>query len=299
MFLRKVDFISPPITIFYKGESSHTSIFSGILSLIVYGFTFIFGIIFFVNYFRRVNPQVYYYNRYVENAGEFPINSSSIFNFIQIIDASTNIPNEVDFDLVRIIGIEETIDEYEKNNNLSEYNHWIYGKCNNNSDIEGINNLITFERFTESACIRKYYNKEEHKYYETTDINFKWPTLLYGCSHPNRTFYGIIMEKCRNDTTKQLSDGKKCKSEDKIIEYIQNNSINLQLLDNLADVVNYKNPFTKYFYSITNGLFEDGYTINHLNLNPATLITDDDLFFEKTKEIESYFYEQNEKVTGN
>ena len=45
-------------------------------------------------------------------------------------------------------------------------------------------------------------------------------------------------------------------------------------------------PFTKYFYSITNGLFEDGYTINHLNLNPATLITDDDLFFGKTKEIE-------------
>jgi hypothetical protein len=107
------------------------------------------------------------------------------------------------------------------------------------------------------------------------------------------------MEKCRNDTTKQLSDGKKCNSEDKIIEYIQNNSISLQLLDNYPDVVNYENPFTKYFCSITNGLFEDGYTINHLNLNPATLITDDDLFFEKTKEIESYFYEQNEKVTGN
>jgi hypothetical protein len=50
MFLRKVDFISPPITIFYKGESSHTSIFSGILSLIIYGFTFIFGIIFFAYY---------------------------------------------------------------------------------------------------------------------------------------------------------------------------------------------------------------------------------------------------------
>ena len=297
MFFRKVDFISPPITIFYKGESSHTSIFSGILSLIVYGFSFILGMIFFVNFLRHADPQVYYYNRYVENAGVFPINASSLFNFIQIIDTKTNKPNEVDFDSIRIIGIEETIEVYEKNNNLSEYNHWIYGKCNNSTDTEGINDLITFEHFTESACIRKYYNKKEHKYYDTTDINFKWPALLYGCSNPNRTFYGIILEKCRNDSIKQLLDGNLCKSEDKIVDYINNNSINLQLIDNYADVVNYKNPFIKYFYSISNGLFENVYTTNHLNLNPATLITDDDLFLAKTKEIESYFYEQNEKIS--
>ena len=28
----------------------------------------------------------------------------------------------------------------------------------------------------QSACIRKYFNAENQKYYETTDKNFKWPT---------------------------------------------------------------------------------------------------------------------------
>ena len=64
----------------------------------------------------------------------------------------------------------------------------------------------------------------------------------------------------------------------------------------MEDVVNYENPFIKYFYSVSNGLFENTFTTNHLNLNPATLITNDDLFFENSKEIGSYFFEQNEKI---
>ena len=296
MFFKKIDLISPPITIFYKGESAHTSIFSGILSLIVYSISTAFGIYYAVNYIKHANPQVYYYNRYVEDAGIFPMNSSSIFNFIQIIDTVSNIPTPVDFDSIRIIGIEETIDIYENNNNLLEYNHWIYGKCNNSTDTEGINDLIDFQYFTESACIRKYYNKDTKKYYDTNDQNFIWPILKYGCSHPNRTFYGIILEKCRNDSLKVLSDGRKCKSKEEIEEYIYKNSMNLKIIDNYADVVNYENPFIKYFYSVSNGLFENTFTTNHLNLNPATLITNDDLFFENSKEIGSYFFEQNEKI---
>lgn len=295
MFFKKLDLISPPITIFYKGESSHTSIFSGILSLIVYSISTAFGIYYAVNYIKHANPQVYYYNRYVEDAGIFPMNSSSIFNFIQIIDTATNIPTPVDFDLIRIIGIEETIDIYENNNNLLEYNHWIYGKCNNSTDIEGINDLIDFQYFTESACIRKYYNKDTKKYYDTNDQNFVWPILKYGCSHPNRTFYGIILEKCRNDTMKTLSDGRKCKSKEEITEYIYKNSMNLKIIDNYADVVNYENPFIKYFYSVSNGLFENSFTTNHLNLNPATLITKDDLVFENSKEIGSFFLNKMKK----
>ena len=296
MFFKKIDLISPPITIFYKGESAHTSIFSGILSLIVYSISTAFGIYYAVNYIKHANPQVYYYNRYVEDAGIFPMNSSSIFNFIQIIDTVSNIPTPVDFDSIRIIGIEETIDIYENNNNLLEYNHWIYGKCNNSTDTEGINDLIDFQYFTESACIRKYYNKDTKKYYDTNDQNFIWPILKYGCSHPNRTFYGIILEKCRNDSLKVMSDGRKCKSKEEIEEYIYKNSMNLKIIDNYADVVNYENPFIKYFYSVSNGLFENTFTTNHLNLNPATLITNDDLFFENSKEIGSYFFEQNEKI---
>jgi len=298
MFFKKLDMISPPITIFYKGNSTHPSIFSGILTLIGYFVAFYFGIRYSIEYIRHQNPQIYYYNRYIEDAGNFPVNSSQIFSFIQILDTASNTPSPIEFDSVRIIGLETTVDLYKLDNNLSQYNHWLYGRCNNSSDTEGISYLINFDHFTESACIRKYYNKDDKKYYDTNDERFIFPNIIHGCSHPDRTFYGIILEKCRNDSLKFLSDGQYCNTKEHILQYIQKSSINLQLIDNYADVLNYENPFTKYFYSISNGLFEESYTTNHLNFNPATLITNDAIFFDNDKKSLAYIFQQNEKVTA-
>ena len=122
-----MDFLSPSITLYYKGDESHSSIFSGVLTIIVYSICITFGILYAIQFINKTNPQVYYYNRYVEDAGEFIINSSSMFSFIQILDTKKNIPDIVDFDLLNIIGIEETIDLYQENNDLSKYNHWLYG----------------------------------------------------------------------------------------------------------------------------------------------------------------------------
>ena len=298
MFFKKLDMISPPITIFYKGNSTHPSVFSGILTLMVYFVAFYFGIRYGIEYLRHQNPQIYYYNRYIEDAGNFPVNSSQIFSFVQILDTASNTPAPIEFDSVRIIGLETTIDLYKLDNNLSQYNHWLYGRCNNSSDTEGISYLINFDYFTESACIRKYYNKDDKIYYNTNDEKFIFPNIIHGCSHPDRTFYGIVIEKCRNDSLKFLSDGQYCNSKEHILKYIQKSSINLQLIDNYADVLNYENPFIKYFYSISNGLFEESYTANHLNFNPATLITNDAIFFTNDKKSFAYIYQQNEKVTA-
>ena len=298
MFFKKLDMISPPITIFYKGNSTHPSVFSGILTLMVYFVAFYFGIRYGIEYLRHQNPQIYYYNRYIEDAGNFPVNSSQIFSFVQILDTASNTPAPIEFDSVRIIGLETTVDLYKLDNNLSQYNHWLYGRCNNSSDTEGISYLINFDYFTESACIRKYYNKDDKIYYNTNDEKFIFPNIIHGCSHPDRTFYGIVIEKCRNDSLKFLSDGQYCNSKEHILKYIQKSSINLQLIDNYADVLNYENPFIKYFYSISNGLFEESYTANHLNFNPATLITNDAIFFTNDKKSFAYIYQQNEKVTA-
>ena len=299
MLLRKLDFLSPPITLYFKGENSHSSIFAGILTIIVYSICCAFMVLYAIQFIKKTNPQVCYYNRYVEDAGEFPVNSSSIFNFIQILDTAKNIPDPIDFDILTIIGIEQTVDIYQDNNDLTKYNHWLYGNCNNSTDTIGINDLIKFEHFTESACIRKYYNKNENKYYQTNEKGFKWPTILHGCSHPNRTFYGIIVEKCRNTSLKLSSDGKYCKSKEDIINYIKSRSINFQLIDQFTDILNYTTPYRKYFYSISNGLFEESYTTNHLNLNPTKLISDEGYFWESKKEILSYYFDLNEKVTSS
>ena len=299
MFLRKFDFLSPPITLYYKGDQSHSSIFAGILTILVYLICLYFNVLYAIRYIKRINPQVCYYNRYVEDTGEFPLNASAMFNYIQIIDSHNNLPDIIDFDLINIIGIAETINLYQQDNDLSKYNHWIYGPCNKSTDLEGLEEIIRFDRFTGAACIRKYYNKEDKKYYNINEQNFKWPIISHGYLHPNRKIYGIIVEKCRNTTLQLLGDGKICKSKEEIIEYTKVKSIKLQLIDQYIDILDYKNPHRKYFYSISNGFFEESFTTNHLNFNPSKIISDEGIFTENKKETLSYIFDLNEKTTSS
>ena len=297
MQIRKFDILSLPITLYYKQELSHSSIFGGILSIVAYLICGTFAIMYSLQFINNTHPNVYYYNRFVEEAGEFPVNASSMFSFIQIKDTEKNIPISLDFSILNIIGIELDITLYEQDRDLHKYNHWLYGPCNNSTDTDGIEELITFEHFTESACIRKYYNKNDKKYYNTDHPNFIWPRILHGCGHPNRTFYGIIVEKCRNSTMKLAGNGNYCKLQKEITDYIQKVSINLKIIDQYTDMFNYTTPYRKYFYSISNGLFNGAYTTNHLNFNPSLLISDEGIVFEEKKETLSYLFDQNEKIT--
>ena len=296
MFIRRLDFLSPPITLYYKGELSHSSIFSGLLTILLYLICLTFGLIYAVQFINKSNPQIYYYNRFVEDAGSFPVNASMMFSYIQLIDKKKNIPDILDLDMINIIGLELDVELYHKDKNLSHYNHWIYDHCNNSTDIEGIKEIINFAQFSESACIRYYFDKEKQKYYDKNDINFKWPIILHGCGHQNRTFYGIIVEKCRNETQKSFN--KICKSKKQIVEYISSRSIWLKLIDQYSDMFNYTNPYRKYFYSVSNSLSETSYTVNHLNFNPSKIISDEGIFFADKKETLSFFFDLNEKIVS-
>ena len=298
MWIKKCDYLSPSITLSYNNESIHPSIFSGLLSIFAYGFSLIFGLYLTSDFFTHKNPNAYYFHRYIDDAGEFPINSSVIFSYIQLLDASTNKQEIIYYDQLRIIGLEETIEVYHRDTNLTKYNHWIYGSCNINEDAYDVKNLISDEdkkNFENSACIKKYYNKNDEKYYNVSSENFRWPNLKHGCSHPERTFYGITVEKCKNDSLSKL-DGKICKSEEEISKSIKTRSIQMKVVDQYVDVLNYKKPLTKYFYSISNGLFEDTYTVNHLNFNPALLITHSGIFVQDDSQEKSYIFDQNEKI---
>ena len=304
MFLKEFDLLSPPITLYFHGKRKHHSIFSGILTIISYALILAIGIYFLLEYINKENPTAYYFNRYIEDAGEFPVNASSMFHFIQMLDIEHNKPASFDFNAFRIVGFDEVMaDTYNLDNDFStpkqrtptEFNHWLYGPCNNNSDTEGISYLINFENFENSACIRKYYDKNAGKYYETDDPNFKWPIIKKGCSHPDRTYYGIILEKCRNDESRTLSGFSECKSEEEINSVINRHSIILYLIDHFADTLNYEMPFLKYFYAVTTALNSNNFAVNHLNFNPATMITHNGIFFDNIEKIPSYFFTQNEK----
>ena len=302
MFLRKIDMISPPITLSYKGEDKHSSIFSGILTAIAYIIVFIFGVYYALEFINRENPTAYFFNRYIEDAGTFPLNASSMFNFIQLIHTDSNKPVAMDFTAFRIVGFDEVQpDTYTHSDDKTteakrqpiEFNHWLYGPCNNSSDTAGIGHLIDFDYFEQSACIRKYYDKSAGKYYNTGDPKFKWPVILKGCSHPDRTYYGVIVEKCVDDESHKLSGYEKCKTDDEINAIIKQHSIYMQLIDQFSDILNYKNPFRKYFYTVTNSLDETIFGINHLNFNPATTVTHNGFFFDNIVTEHSYFFTQN------
>ena len=299
MFIKKFDWLSPPITLYFKGENQHASIISAVLSIICYVLVFASGIYYALGFVNKKNPKAYFFNRYVVDAGYFPVNSSSMFNFIQICDQMTNEAIPFDFTVFRVVGFDDVYsDEYMNNPDiLNNKNHWIYGNCNNNSDTEGIGYLVDFKYYEQSACIRKYYDKDKKKYYNTGDPEFKWPIIEKGCSNPDRTYYGIVIQRCDKSPEILKNQGPECLSEEEITNFISKVSLKYQIIDHYADMLNYEMPFTKYFYEVTSAITNGVYIINHLNFNPANMLTHNGFFFDHQVEERSYFFTQNEKHT--
>ena len=290
MFFKKCDLLSPVITLYFKGFSLHSSILSGILTIICYSITFSLGIYYTIIFIYKENPNIYFYTKYVEDAGIFPFNSSSIFHYIGFGDTNDRSIKNIDFESIRIFGIEYSIDIYVSNNNLLEYNHWLYGPCNNN-DINNLEYLINQDFPEKGACIRQYFDVEKQKYYNTSEDNFKWPTLSHGCSNGNAINYGIIIEKCTNNSLQN-----NCKSNSEFDSYLKHLYAILYFVDNYAQLLNYREPYVKYLYKLTNGLFADSFTVNNLNFNPSIISSNDGLLVKKHYLDKSYQYTQNEKT---
>ena len=298
-FIRKLDMISPPITLYFKGEDQHSSIFSGILSIIVGLIILAATIYYFLGFINKDSPKAYFFNRYIEDAGDFPLNSSSIFNFIQFIDKKDDSKMGFDFNSLVAIGLEDLYyDEYMNDpDRISTIDHWIYGPCNFGTDIEGIEYLIDRAKYNNSACIRKYYDKNKDQYFNTGENGFRWPMLEKGMSNKNRKYYGIIVQRCDQIPEYIKTKVPKCKSSNEITEYISNVGLIYEIVDHYADMLNYDMPFTKYIYEITSTMTNGIYIINHLNFNPASMVTHNGFFFDSTIEEHSYFFTQNEKHT--
>jgi hypothetical protein len=298
MFIKEFDFLSPNITLYHKGSLSHNSWMSGLLSLFSCILIILSGVYYSLDLIKRQNPKSFFYNRFVEDSGEFPINSSSLFHYISMSDVNDfESNNDIGFDFrsFRIIGIDTYYQNYidDKNRNLSNYNHWLYGKCNNDSDTEGIGYLINKNNFMNFACIRKYYDNETKKYYTTGEQNFRWPRMAHGLSHQDKEYYSVLIEKCEEDTLKiVLGEENNCKENSELFKGYM--GFHFNFIDQFSDVLNYKKPHTKYFSRIENTIVKDNYSVNHLNFNPSIVNTHDGLIFENSKQDVSYTFERND-----
>ena len=297
--IKKLDFLSPPITLYFKGEDQHQSIASAILSFICYTLVLVATIYYSLGFINKDNPKAYFFTRYVEDAGNFPVNASSMFNYIQFIDKFDNTKLGFDFSVFRAVGVNSIYYEQYMNDPevISNVNHWVYGACNDNTDIQGIENLIDPNVYKNAACIREYYNANENKYYKTGENGFVWPVVEKGCSNPKSTFYGIIVQRCDHAPNSLIRNGPVCKTEEEISHVISTLSFKYQILDQYADMLNYTNPFTKYFYEVASAIQDGIYIVNHLNFNPADMLTHNGIFFDNQVDELSYFFTQNEKHT--
>ena len=85
MFIGYLDYLSPHITFYHKGNLSHSSIVSGIISIISITFIIILAVYYILDTLKRTSPNTFYFNNFIEDAGAFHLNQTSLFHFIKSV----------------------------------------------------------------------------------------------------------------------------------------------------------------------------------------------------------------------
>ena len=297
MILKKLDFLSPQITLYHKGFLSHSSTTSGIISIISFIIIIVFAVYYSLDLIKRQNPKAYFFNRFIKDSGLFPLNSSSIYHYISM--NAYHVIKEFDFYSFRLVGLEQNYVEYLEDRNLSKFDHWLYGFCNYEIDGLEMKYLLNKENFENSACIKKFYNSLDKTYYDIGNPKFKWPIIRHGNVNTDSNGYSVVIEKCKNDTLELiLGKGNKCTDLSKL-NYLFTGKwgTHFNFIDHYVDVLDCKDPNRKYFYTVENALDKDNYSINHINLNPSSITSNIGLIFDKIKEELSYIFDRNDVFT--
>ena len=297
MFLRKFDFLSPEITLLYKGNERHSSISSGIITILLF-----FFIIFLINFLSidfifKKNPSAFFYNKYIENLEIINLNSTGIFHFVSFFLNNPNNNIFIDKNAISIIGSDIPFNNFYGDNNISKYSHYIYEKCNDKDagDLLKNFNIQTKIYFKYGYCLKKYYNNNTKTIHNINEKDIKFPYLQYGASNSNNIYYGIYIQKCQNHS--QINNNS-CYDNETIEKYISNNlsAYNIQFIDSSINVLNYKKPIDYNYHRISNTLNNISFTANHLNFHSVKIRTTIGFFLDKISEIFTFKYDVNEKI---
>ena len=300
MFLKKLDIISPKISIYHKGSLTHSSIASGIISIFAIIFIFIIVIYYSLDMIQKKNPKVYNIDSYIEDVPTFKVNYTSFFHFINIVTVgSPGGIDGIDFKKFRIIGSKAYYSNF-LHTNLKSITHWVYGPCDNSSDLGELGKLITYDYFQKCACIKKYYDHKNNKYFNINNPNFKWPEIGHGLSHDNNIMYNIYIQNCNDNLIGEvLGDDSQCNNITEINKYFQiqrgQKMFHLYFLDHYINNSDYRNPIKPYFTRIETPYESDQYTVHNIKFNPSLIKTDHGIIFEDKKEELSYEYDRNEE----
>ena len=189
-----------------------------------------------------------------------------------------------------IYGLKESnkiIYKEEDQTKIDLYNteHWLYDKCENLLDIDRklfsqISQIIS--NYTKSICLRYYYNPYDQIYHEIGRQGYISPYLETNLINEKRYTYKIIIEKCNNNTIFTNKMNYKCHNENEIMKYLGlYNDIFLHFSNNEILPKNKKNPFEKYFYSISSSIQKLSFFENNIIFSPVRLITERGVFNSK------------------
>ena len=296
--LKKIDFLSPPITLFYNGSPSHPSYISGILTLLT-----LVLVIFFCSYqikvlFNRKNetPKTTSFTYFQSDAGTISLNNSALFHFISLEDKTNKGNEEFYFSYFNIIGAEEPIHNYDTGYSIYNYNHWLYGYCDD-SIIGDLKDIFSKNIFlSKSACIKKYYDINSKQYYNTESPHFRWPSISHGTFHPDNKIYSLAIVPCNPNFSDILFNKELiCKNSEEF--NFSTTAIHLNFIDEYIDILKYDNPVVKYAYRIENKFDKNNYGINHLNFNPAQVKSYFGYIFDEEEIGFSFSFERNDVYT--
>ena len=292
MAISKIDFISPKITLYYKGRNSHISLIGGFLSICF--LILIFLVFFSIIWNILISPQIISSFAYEQNLSKKilqPISYSGINHFIQLYSYTNNTWfGDLDNKNILVYSIKEnqTSSFNNININLENTDHWLYDKCekvfeeNKNFFLRISNNILNFSK---SICLRFYYNSKKKEYIEIGLDGYVSPYLETNQFYEKQNIYRIIIEKCINNTFINNKMGYICNNEKEINNYIKKFSdvftffVNNQLIPD-----NYKSPFEKYYYSVSSPLNINSYFQNNIIFSPIKLITDKPFLSKSNKE---------------
>ena len=251
---------------------------------------------------QKTNPKVYNIDSYIEDVPVFKINFTSFFHFINIISVGKESGIDgIDFTKFRIIGPKVFYSNY-LHTNIRTIDHWIYGPCNNNSDLGEIGKLITYDFFQKCAFIKKYYDHYAGKYYDISNPNFKWPEIGDCISNDENIMYNIYLQSCNENIIGEVvGNGSQCKNITEINQYFQvprgQKLFHLYFLDHYIKNSDYRNPNKPYFSRLETPYESGLYSINNLKFNPPLIKTDYGIILQKIKEELTYAYDRSEEYT--
>jgi hypothetical protein len=303
MFIKYLDYLSPRVTFYYQGNLSHTSIISGIISIVAIVFLIILSVYFSLDIIQKSNPNTFFFNSFVEDSGTYYLNKTSLFHFVKIIQniRGNEIHEDFDFTTFNIIGAQAHIDNFinnDKRGGLKTFDHWVYGNCNKNN-TEGLDDLIKFDFFEKSACVIKYFNCTEGKYYSIDEPNFAWPRIAHGTFNDLNKLYGLYVQKCSDDILYQiLGDGYNCKNDSEIDYYFDSlrggRIMHFYFVNNYINILDYDNPINKFIYRMETPLYKEQYSTNSININPVLVRTHNGLILDNIKDDVTYMLDRND-----